>query len=128
MLTIFKNCLHKLIFVERPLKFSSLLCSKVEIWTDIDSAFKLVVLSFIKGLFLYPYHIIQDLFRAEIVLLFRVTDHKKQRKDKPAHKENEAIEFEFNIGVDDCAEIAMKMYKSEMLLSEDDAKKVNIDP
>ena len=54
----------------------------------------------------------------------RVTDHKKQRKDKPAHKENEAIEFEFNIGVDDCAEIAMNMYKTGMLLTEDDAKKV----
>ena len=58
------------------------------------------------------------------IMLFRVTDHKKQRKDKPAHKENEAIEFEFNIGVDDCSEIAMNMYKSGMLLTEDDAKKV----
>ena len=53
-----------------------------------------------------------------------MTDHKKQRKDKPAHKENEAIEFEFNIGEDDCNEIAMTLYKSGMLLSEDDAKKV----
>ena len=41
----------------------------------------------------------------------RVTDQKKQRKDKPTHKENEAIEFEFNIGVDDCLEIAKNMYK-----------------
>ena len=58
------------------------------------------------------------------VSVFRVTDQKKQRKDKPAHKENEAIEFEFNIGVDNCSDIAMNMYKSGMLLSEDDAKKV----
>ena len=41
-----------------------------------------------------------------------MTDHKKQRKDKPAHKENEAIEFEFNIGVDYCNEIATTLYKS----------------
>ena len=40
-----------------------------------------------------------------------MSDQKKQRKDKPAHKENEAIEFEFNIGVDDCSEIAFNMYK-----------------
>jgi hypothetical protein len=43
-----------------------------------------------------------------------VTDQKKQRKDKPAHKENEAIEFEFNIGVDDCSEIAFNMYKASV--------------
>jgi hypothetical protein len=44
-----------------------------------------------------------------------VTDQKKQRKDKPAHKENEAIEFEFNIGVDDCSEIAFNMYKVSII-------------
>ncbi len=43
-----------------------------------------------------------------------MTDQKKQRKDKPAHKENEAIEFEFNIGVDDCSEIAFNMYKASV--------------
>jgi hypothetical protein len=46
-----------------------------------------------------------------------VTDQKKQRKDKPAHKENEAIEFEFNIGVDDCSEIAFNMYKASVVFS-----------
>jgi Oxidative-stress-responsive kinase 1 C-terminal domain len=50
--------------------------------------------------------------------LVRVTDQKKQRKDKPAHKENEAIEFEFNIGVDDCAEIAFNMYKEWVTFGE----------
>merc|ERR1719193_2995244 len=62
--------------------------------------------------------------KKEVKFRIRVTDHKKQRKDKPAHKENEAIQFEFNIGLDVCSDIAMNMYKTGMLLSEDDAKKV----
>ncbi len=53
----------------------------------------------------------------KLFLLCRVTDQKKQRKDKPAHKENEAIEFEFNIGVDDCSEIAFNMYKASVVFS-----------
>merc|ERR1719187_189875 len=62
--------------------------------------------------------------KTDIDFRMRVTDQKKQRKDKPAHKENEAIEFEFNIGVDDCNEIAMNMYKTGILMAEDDVKKV----
>ena len=50
-------------------------------------------------------------FPISAIVFPRVTDQKKQRKDKPTHKENEAIEFEFNIGVDDCLEIAKNMYK-----------------
>lgn len=41
----------------------------------------------------------------------RVTDIKKQRREKPAHKENEAIEFEFNLDSDECNEITMNMVK-----------------
>ena len=54
----------------------------------------------------------------------RVTDSKKLKKSNPAHKENEAIEFEFTIGVDDSSEYANNMYRSGILQSEDDAKKV----
>ena len=39
----------------------------------------------------------------------RVTDQKKQRRDKPAHKENEAIEFEFNLEMDECIELTSNM-------------------
>ena len=39
----------------------------------------------------------------------RVTDQRKQRRDKPAHKEGEAIEFEFNLDQDTCLEIAYNM-------------------
>ena len=54
----------------------------------------------------------------------RVTDSKKLKKSNPAHKENEAIEFEFTIGVDDSSEYAANMFRSGILQSEDDAKKV----
>ncbi len=39
----------------------------------------------------------------------RVTDQRKQRRDKPAHKENEAIEFEFNLEQDECMELTSNM-------------------
>lgn len=39
----------------------------------------------------------------------RVTDQRKQRRDKPAHKEGEAIEFEFNLDQDECLEITYNM-------------------
>ena len=39
----------------------------------------------------------------------RVTDQKKQNREKPAHKENEAIEFEFNLESDDCTDISDNM-------------------
>ena len=54
----------------------------------------------------------------------RVTDIKKFKKGKPAQKENEAIEFEFTIGVDHTAEFAQNMVESGLLLKEDDGKKV----
>ena len=54
----------------------------------------------------------------------RVTDTKKLKKSNPAHKENEAIEFEFTIGVDDCSEFANNMCTSGILQGEEDAKKI----
>ena len=60
----------------------------------------------------------------EIVFRLRVTDSKKLKKDKPAHKENEAIQFEFTIGVDNTTEMAQAMYTTGVLQKEDDAKKV----
>ena len=54
----------------------------------------------------------------------RVSDIEKFKKDKPAQKENEAIEFEFTIGVDHTAEFAQNMVESGLLLKEDDGKKV----
>eukprot|EP00092_Neocalanus_flemingeri_P012736 GFUD01013724.1.p1 GENE.GFUD01013724.1~~GFUD01013724.1.p1 ORF type:complete len:3493 (+),score=962.10 GFUD01013724.1:260-10738(+) len=62
--------------------------------------------------------------KSEVNFRLRVTDMKKLKKNNPAHKENEAIEFEFSIGVDDCAEYASNMYKTGILQGEDDAKKV----
>lgn len=38
----------------------------------------------------------------------RVTDQRK-RREKPAHKENEAIEFEFNLENDECTELTNNM-------------------
>ena len=60
----------------------------------------------------------------EIVFRLRVTDSKKMKKDKPAHKENEAIEFNFIIGVDNAAQITQDMVSTNVLQKEDDAKKV----
>jgi WNK lysine deficient protein kinase len=60
----------------------------------------------------------------EIVFRLRVTDSKKLKKDKPAHKENEAIQFEFAIGVDNTTEMAQAMFTTGVLQKEDDAKKV----
>ena len=56
----------------------------------------------------------------------RVTDQKKREKgrEKPAHKENEAIEFDFNLESDNCLEVSSNMIKSGILLMEEDAKKV----
>ena len=54
----------------------------------------------------------------------RVTDMKKLKKSNPAHKENEAIEFEFTIGTDDCAETAKSMFQDGILQAEDDVKKI----
>ena len=39
----------------------------------------------------------------------RITDQGKTRRAKPAHKENEAIEFEFNLCSDACGEITNNM-------------------
>ncbi len=39
----------------------------------------------------------------------RVTDQRKQRRDKPAHKEGEAIEFEYNLDQDESLEITYNM-------------------
>ena len=57
----------------------------------------------------------------------RVTDQKKREKggrDKPAHKENEAIEFDFSLESDNCMDVSTNMIKSGILNSEEDAKKV----
>ncbi|XP_071746669.1 uncharacterized protein Wnk isoform X18 [Lepeophtheirus salmonis] len=54
----------------------------------------------------------------------RLTDQRKQRRDRPAHKENEAIEFEFSLQSDNCLEVANNMVKSGILLTEEDAKRV----
>ena len=62
--------------------------------------------------------------KSEINFRLRVTDTKKLKKINPAHKENEAIEFEYTIGVDDCAEYANNMLKNGILQGEEDAKKV----
>lgn len=45
----------------------------------------------------------------------RVTDQRKQRRDKPVHKENEAIEFAFNLVQDDCMELTNNMVRNETL-------------
>ena len=62
--------------------------------------------------------------KSEINFRLRVTDTKKLKKVNPAHKENEAIEFEYTIGVDDCGEYANNMLKNGILQGEEDVKKV----
>ena len=62
--------------------------------------------------------------KSAINFRLRVTDTKKLKKSNPAHKENEAIEFEFSIGVDDCSEYAKSMYVNGILQGEEDAKKI----
>ena len=59
-----------------------------------------------------------------VIFRLSVMDTKKFKKDEPAHKENEAIEFEFTIGVDNTAEFTQNMVKSGLLPKEDDSKKV----
>jgi serine/threonine protein kinase len=61
----------------------------------------------------------------ESMIKFRlkVTDQRKLRREKPAHKENEAIEFDFNLESDNCTEVSNNMIKSGILLTEEDAKK-----
>ena len=39
----------------------------------------------------------------------RVSEQLRKKRDKPAHKENEAIEFEFNLDTDECNELASNM-------------------
>ncbi len=41
----------------------------------------------------------------------RITDQGKTRRAKPAHKENEAIEFEFNLFSDVCSEVTNNMVR-----------------
>ena len=45
----------------------------------------------------------------ESMIKFRlkVTDQRKLRREKPAHKENEAIEFDFNLESDNCMEVSI---------------------
>ncbi|CAB4069128.1 WNK [Lepeophtheirus salmonis] len=52
----------------------------------------------------------------------RLTDQRKQRRDRPAHKENEAIEFEFSLQSDNCLEVANNMVKSVGLNKEREEK------
>ena len=42
----------------------------------------------------------------------KVTDQRKLRREKPAHKENEAIEFDFNLESDNCMEVSNDMNES----------------
>ena len=59
----------------------------------------------------------------------RVTDQKKREKggrEKPAHKENEAIEFDFSLESDNCMDVSKSMISRGILDSEEDAKKVKI--
>ena len=55
----------------------------------------------------------------------RFTDQRKQRRDKPAHKENEAIEYEFNLEQDNSAELSSNMFDIGLLVTEEDAKRVS---
>ena len=59
----------------------------------------------------------------------RVTDQKKREKggrEKPAHKENEAIEFDFSLESDNCMDVSKSMISRGILNSEEDAKKVQM--
>ena len=44
-----------------------------------------------------------------ISIRLKVAEEKKSRRAKPAHKEGEAIQFEFNLDSDDCYELAKNM-------------------
>ena len=55
----------------------------------------------------------------EIVFRLRV---KTSKKDNPCHKENEAIEFDFILGVDDPVQITQDMVSTHVLQKEEDAK------
>lgn len=44
-----------------------------------------------------------------ISIRLKVAEEKKSRRAKPAHKEGEAIQFEFNLDSDDCFELAKNM-------------------
>ena len=55
----------------------------------------------------------------EIVFRLRV---KTSKKDNPCHKENEAIEFNFILGVDDLVQITQDMISTHVLQKEEDAK------
>ena len=47
---------------------------------------------------------------------------KTSKKDNPCHKENEAIEFNFILGVDDPVQITQDMISTHVLEKEEDAK------
>ena len=55
----------------------------------------------------------------EIVFRLRV---KTSKKDNPCHKANEAIEFDFILGVDDPVQITQDMVSTHVLQKEEDAK------
>ena len=47
-----------------------------------------------------------------ISIRLKVAEEKKSRRAKPAHKEGEAIQFEFNLDSDDCVEVANNMVRN----------------
>jgi hypothetical protein len=44
-----------------------------------------------------------------IMFHLKFTDKRKQRTDKPAHKDNEVIEFEYNLEADDSFDVTFSM-------------------
>ena len=55
----------------------------------------------------------------ESMIKFRlkVTDQRKLRREKPAHKENEAIEFDFNLESDNCMEVRISLDRDDFNLN-----------
>jgi WNK lysine deficient protein kinase len=66
-----------------------------------DTGFKLELLN--------KEHLVASQDTMMIKFRLRVTDQRKQRREKPAHKENEAIEFDFNLESDICLEVSNNM-------------------
>ncbi len=46
---------------------------------------------------------------SNIMFHLKFTDKRKQRTDKPAHKDNEVIEFEYNLDSDDSFDVTFSM-------------------
>ena len=64
-----------------------------------------------------------------ITFHLKFTDKRKQRTDKPAHKDNEMIEFDYNLESDETLDVTYSMIndsnlKQGILLSNDDGKRL----